>query len=199
MNIPASWCWRIGRCGDRPFPTSSNHINALDLCHRLCYGSGDNPLIAKRANSSSPLLSSSLNPTSSTRRIESIIDDCLSKIYKKYLESNYTTHRPRWLILHKALKAKRTKRAGELALAIQMVSTGNLNMFAHPTNVDVHNRIVSYGIRDLGSQLRTPGMLVMTDAIRNRVARKPCAGAAHPRYHGRCTFSSQTICPRSFC
>ncbi len=43
-------------------------------------------------------------------------------------------------------------------------------MFAHQTNVDVHNRLIAYGIRDLGKQLRMPGMLVMTDAIRNRVA-----------------------------
>lgn len=52
-----------------------------------------------------------------------------------------------------------------------MVTNGNLNVFAHQTNVDVDNRLIAYGIRDLGKQLKTVGMLVMLDAIRNRVAR----------------------------
>lgn len=102
---------------------------------------------------------------------KSLVDRCLSKIYAEYLGSNYTIQPPTLVDLHKALKQQRLKRADELALAMEMVSTGNLDMFAHQTNIDVNNRLISFGIRDLGKQLRTPGMLVMTDAIRNRVAR----------------------------
>lgn len=154
-------------------PTSPNHINALDLA--IGYGDGDNPLIAKSEFVIS-LIEQLVKPNKLDAADKSIIDDCLSKIYEKYLKSNYTIAPPTLVDLHKALKSRRTNRAKELALAIQMVSTGNLNMFAHQTNVDVHNRIVSYGIRDLGNQLRTPGMLVLTDAIRNRVARNRARG-----------------------
>ena len=148
-------------------PTSPHHINALDLT--LGYGDGENPLIAK-----SEFLLSFIEQILGSGRLDagdkSILDRCLSKIYGKYLASNYTIDPPTLVELHEALKAQKLERAEELALAIEMVATGNLNMFAHQTNVDVHNRLVSFGLRDLGRQLRTPGMLVMTDAIRNRVA-----------------------------
>lgn len=69
-----------------------------------------------------------------------------------------------------------TNYAASKAGVISMTQTwakelGNLNVFAHQTNVDVDNRLIAYGIRDLGKQLKTVGMLVMLDAIRNRVAR----------------------------
>lgn len=154
-------------------PASPHHVNALDLA--LGYGDSENPLIAKSEFAIS-LIEQVVGKGKLDAGDKSIIDDCLSKIYEKYLKSNYTIAPPTLVDLHKALKAKRINRAKELALAIQMISTGNLNMFAHETNVDVHNRIVSYGIRDLGSQLRSPGMLVLTDAIRNRVARNRARG-----------------------
>lgn len=149
-------------------PSSPHHINALDLA--IGYGDSENPLIAKSEFAIS-LIEQVVGKGKLDAGDKSIIDDCLSVIYEKYFESNYTIEPPTLVDLHKALKALRTKKARDLALAIQMISTGNLNMFAHPTNVDVHNRIISYGIRDLGSQLRGPGMIVLTDAIRNRVAR----------------------------
>ncbi len=150
-------------------PTSPNHINAMDLA--LGYGDSENPLIAK----SEFVLSFIEQIMGGTGKLEavdkSIIDRCLTNIYAEYLSSNYTIQPPTLSDLYAELKKQKEKQAKELALAIEMIAQGNLNMFAHQTNVDVHNRLIAYGIRDLGKQLRTPGMLVMTDAIRNRVAR----------------------------
>ena len=150
-------------------PTSPNHINAMDLA--LGYGDSENPLIAK----SEFVLSFIEQIMGGTGQLEavdkSIIDRCLTNIYAEYLSSNYTIQPPTLSDLYAELKKQKEKQAKVLALAIEMIAQGNLNMFAHQTNVDVHNRLIAYGIRDLGKQLRTPGMLVMTDAIRNRVAR----------------------------
>ena len=49
------------------------------------------------------------------------------------------------------------------------VETAYLDAFAHETNVDVNNRMVVYDIMDLGKQLKTMGLLVITDAMLNRV------------------------------
>lgn len=150
-------------------PISPNHINAMDLA--LGYGDSENPLIAK----SEFVLSFIEQIMGGTGKLEavdkSIIDRCLTNIYADYLASNYTIQPPTLSDLYAELKKQKEKQAKELALAIEMIAQGNLNIFAHQTNVDVHNRLIAYGIRDLGKQLRTPGMLVMTDAIRNRVAR----------------------------
>ena len=150
-------------------PTSPNHINAMDLA--LGYGDSENPLIAKSEFVLS-FIEQIMGGTGKLQAVDkSIIDRCLTSIYKDYLESGYTIMPPTLVDLHAALKKQKEPQAKQLALAIEMVAEGNLNMFAHQTNVDVHNRLIAYGIRDLGKQLRTPGMLVMTDAIRNRVAR----------------------------
>ena len=141
----------------------------MDLA--LGYGDSENPLIAKSEFVLS-FIEQIMGGTGKLQAVDkSIIDRCLTNIYADYLASGYTIQPPTLGDLYKVLKKQKEKQAKELALALEMVAEGNLNMFAHQTNVDVHNRLIAYGIRDLGKQLRTPGMLVMTDAIRNRVAR----------------------------
>ncbi len=150
-------------------PTSPHHLNCMDLAHG--YGEGGNPLIAKSEFVLS-LVEQVMGGTGKLQAVDrSIIDRCLTNIYQNYLASDYSIAPPTLVELYQELKKQKEPQAKQLALSIEMVSQGNLNMFAHQNNVDVHSRMISYGIRDLGKQLRTPGMLVMTDAIRNRVAR----------------------------
>jgi type IV secretory pathway VirB4 component len=52
---------------------------------------------------------------------------------------------------------------------MELFTSGSLNAFAHKTNVDVRNRLIDYNIMDLGAQLKTMGLLVITDAMINRV------------------------------
>ena len=59
--------------------------------------------------------------------------------------------------------------AQDLALVSELFTNGSLNAFAHESNVDVNNRIMVYDILDLGKQLKTMGLLVITDAMLNRV------------------------------
>ena len=59
--------------------------------------------------------------------------------------------------------------ARSLALKLELFTDGSLDAFAHETNVDMSNRIISYNIFNLGKQLKTMGLLVITDAMINRV------------------------------
>lgn len=151
-------------------PTSCNHINALDLS--MGYGDRNNPIVAKTEFVLSffeALLEKDSQKLSAGDK--SIIDRCLRILYEEYLQSNYSIQPPTLVDLYHILKQQPDSGAERLALTLESNATGSLNMFAHQTNVDVHNRLITYGIRDLGDQQRTPGMLVMTDAIRNRVAK----------------------------
>ena len=49
-------------------------------------------------------------------------------------------------------------------------------MFAHPTNVDTSDRLVSYDIKDLGKQLKTLGMLIVLDYVWNRITMNRAKG-----------------------
>ena len=147
--------------------SSRHHINAMDMS--AGYSDDDNPLIAK-----SDFVLSFCEQLVGSGRLgameKSIIDRCMTNVYRDYLKSNYKQNPPTLKELYTNLMQQPESQAKDIALSIEMVANGNLNVFAHQTNVDVDNRLIAYAIRDLGRQLKTVGMLVMLDAIRNRVA-----------------------------
>ena len=46
---------------------------------------------------------------------------------------------------------------------------GTLNVFAHPTNVDMNSRIVVLDLYEMGEQLRPTALVIALEAIQNRV------------------------------
>ena len=77
------------------------------------------------------------------------------------------TGKERWQRLQ--LLEQTEKEAKDLALSLELFTSGSLDAFAHESNVDVKNRMIVYDILDLGKQLKTMGLLVITDAMLNRV------------------------------
>ncbi len=141
---------------------SRDHINAMDMVEG--YGDGGDPVIEK----SQFVLS--LFEQLSTRGIEpeerSIIDRCTSDIYEDYQNGGKV---PTLCVLREKLLEQKEREAKKLALALELFTSGSLDAFAHESNVDIHSRMVVYDIMDLGKQLKTMGLLVITDAMINRV------------------------------
>ena len=96
----------------------------------------------------------------------SIIDRCVAQVYGDYRKGGKV---PTLIVLHEKLLEQSEQEARELALSLELFTNGSLNVFAHQTNVNVNSRIISYDIMDLGKQLKTMGLLVITDAMLNRV------------------------------
>jgi type IV secretory pathway VirB4 component len=59
--------------------------------------------------------------------------------------------------------------AREIALAAELITEGSLNVFAHPTNVNMDNRLVVLDLYEMGEQLRPTALVVTLEAIQNRV------------------------------
>ncbi len=53
--------------------------------------------------------------------------------------------------------------------ALELFTVGSLNVFSHQTNINTKSRILCFDIQDLGENLKSVGLLVMLDAIYNRV------------------------------
>ncbi len=96
----------------------------------------------------------------------SLIDRCTGEIYEDYRNGGKV---PTLCTLREKLLHQKEREAKNLALALELFTSGSLDAFAHETNVDVNNRMVVYDILDLGKQLKTMGLLVITDAMLNRV------------------------------
>ena len=113
-----------------------------------------------------------------------IIDSCLNTVYEKYfndpkpenmpiLEDLYNAlveYTPNYTVAEELTIAAR-KKALHLANSLVLYVHGSQNYFNHRTNVDSNNRIICFDIRDLGSQLKKLGMLIVQDAVWNRVSR----------------------------
>ncbi len=98
--------------------------------------------------------------------LQSLIDRCTGEIYEDYRNGGKV---PTLCTLREKLLHQKEREAKNLALALELFTSGSLDAFAHETNVDVNNRMVVYDILDLGKQLKTMGLLVITDAMLNRV------------------------------
>ena len=72
--------------------------------------------------------------------------------------------------LHHVLLEQHEREAHRIATVLEIYVTGSLNVFNHQTNVDIHNRLVCYDIKDLGKQLKRLGMLIVQDQVWSRVA-----------------------------
>jgi type IV secretory pathway VirB4 component len=141
---------------------SEHHINALDMVEG--YGDGGNPVIDKSEFVLS--LFEQLDSKGLGAQAKSIIDRCTAAVYADWQEGGSL---PTLIVLRDKLLAQPEPEAKGLALSLELFTSGTLDAFAHPTNVDTQNRMVVYDIMDLGKQLKTMGLLVITDAMLNRV------------------------------
>ena len=148
-------------------PTSPHYINPMDL--NLNYSDEENPLSLK----SDFILSlcelivggkDGLQPVEKT-----VIDRCVRLVYRDYLADPTPEKMPILEDLYNALLKQEEKEAHYIATALEIYVTGSLNVFNHRTNVDIHSRIVSYDIKELGKQLKKIGMLIVQDQVWNRV------------------------------
>lgn len=96
----------------------------------------------------------------------SIIDRCTAQVYQEGRETGIV---PTLTTLREKLLVQPEKEAKEIALALELYTTGSLNIFGHGSNVDLDKRVVVFNIHDLGEQLKPAGLLVITDTMLNRV------------------------------
>lgn len=141
---------------------SRHHINAMDMVEG--YGDGGNPVIDKSEFVLS--LFEQLDPRGIDPRAKSIIDRCVDAVFRAYKKGGPV---PTLCTLREKLLEQPEDEARELALSLELFTSGSLNAFSHETNVDTQNRMIVYDIHDLGRQLKTMGLLVITDAMINRV------------------------------
>ena len=153
--------------------TSKNHINAMDM--NRDYGDGANPVILKSEFVLS-LCEQLIGSQNLGAKQKSLIDRCTASVYRKYLQSGYKNQPPTLQDFHAELQRQTEPEAQEVALAIELFTSGSLNTFAKPTNVDVNNRLICYDILDLGKQLLPIGMLVVLDNILNRITQNRAKG-----------------------
>ena len=148
-------------------PTSKDFVNPMDL--NLNYSEDESPLSLK----SDFILSlcelvvggkSGLEPIEKT-----VIDRAVREVYREYLADPTPAKMPILEDLYNALKKQPEAEAARVAAALELYVHGSLNVFNHRTNIDIHNRLVCFDIKELGKQLKKLGMLIIQDQVWGRV------------------------------
>lgn len=98
---------------------------------------------------------------------KSIIDRCTAAVYR---EAQNTGSVPTLSTLRKKLIQQPEPEAQQIALSMELFTTGSLDIFGHESNVDLDKRVVVFDIHGLGTQLKPAGLLVITDTMLNRVS-----------------------------
>ena len=107
----------------------------------------------------------------------SIIDRCVRDLYREIARSK-EKHVPVMSEFYEMLRGQKETVAEDVALALEVFVDGSLNIFNHQTNVNMDNRFMVYGIRDLGADLSPVSMLVMMEAIKQKITDNSKIGKA---------------------
>jgi type IV secretory pathway VirB4 component len=158
---------RLGGQVVRLSPVSTQYLNPMDI--NADYADEEDPLTLK----SDFILSlcelivggkEGLSPAEKT-----IIDRCVRLVYREYLAAPHPDKMPILEDLYNLIRKQTETEAQTIATALEIYVTGSLNVFNHRTNVNMSNRLVCFDIKELGKQLKKIGMLVLQDAVWNRV------------------------------
>ena len=167
---------RLGGQVIRLSPSSTDYVNPLDI--NLNYSEDDSPLALKSdfVLSFCELVMGGKTGLEAIER--TVIDRAVKAIYRPYLASPCPENMPILSDLHQALLDQHLPEADRVAQALDLYVSGSLNVFNHKTNVDIHNRLVAFDIKELGKQLKKLGMLIIQDQIWGRVTQNRSQGRA---------------------
>ncbi len=148
-------------------PHSQHHISPLDIGEG--YAEGENP-VALKSEVITSILEQQMGAGRITGSHKSIIDRCTANIYRPYFRSKGKLPPPLLTDWRNEVMKQTDPEAREIALAAELITEGSLNVFAHPTNVDMDSRLVVIDLYEMGEQLRPTALVVTLEAIQNRVA-----------------------------
>lgn len=147
--------------------SSKQYINPLDI--NLNYSDDDDP-VSLKADFILSFMELVVGGKAGLKAEEkSAIDFAVSRIYQRYFENPVPENMPILQDLYEELKRQDDVVSRHIAQCMYLYVEGSNNLFNHRTNVDLNNRIVCFDIKSLGKTLKKLGMLVVQDAVWNRV------------------------------
>ena len=168
---------------------SNNYINPFDMSEDYGLDDEDNPELVgmdvkiskARAKKSDFIMSivermisvgGNADVSTITPQQRTIVDRCVGEVYREFFESGFdksltpTMGDFQDLLDKEKLKSDEGKKVAE---AVEYYSRGSMDIFAHPTSVDIGSRFVIFNVRDLGEQLRQIAFTIVFDFIWNRM------------------------------
>lgn len=74
------------------------------------------------------------------------------------------------------VREQKEREAKDIAVAMELFTEGGLNIFNHQSNVKLDNRVLVFGLRDLGDDLQNVAMMTMLEYVRTRIIKNSQKG-----------------------
>ena len=157
-------------------PDSPHHINPMDI--QMGLNDEDSPLSMK-ADFLLSLCELVVGGKDGLQPIEkTVIDRCVRLVYRELALGLEGAKMPLLQDLYEELLKQPEPEAKRVATALELYCTGSLNLFNHPTNVDLSSRVVCIVLKGLGENLRKIAMHVTNEFVTSAVNANYQNGAA---------------------
>ena len=100
---------------------------------------------------------------------KTVIDRCVRQVYRELALGIGDGKPPLLQDLYEELLRQPEPEAQRVATALELYCTGSLNLFNHPTNVDLTSRVVCIVLKGLGENLRKIAMHITNDFVTSAV------------------------------
>ena len=154
-------------------PKTKTNINIMDISKNNDVLDEEDDLIAIKADTLSAMFTNLLRD-GLTEIQETIVDSVTTEAYQKYSEPTLTD----WYGLlgdrvqeghRRAEKTVNDIESEDLWSKLSLYVTGNYDIFAHKTNVNLNNRMVIYDVNQLTGKMKKFGYMAVIDQIQNRI------------------------------
>ena len=157
-------------------PDSPHHISPMDL--QMNINDEDSPLSMK-ADFLLSLCELIVGGKEGLQPIEkTVIDRCVRLVYREMALGLETAKTPLLQDLYEELLRQPEPEARRVATALELYCTGSLNLFNHPTNVDLNSRVVCIVLKGLGENLRKIAMHTTNEFVTAAVNANHTEGVA---------------------
>ena len=109
---------------------------------------------------------------------KTVIDRCVRLVYREMALGLETAKTPLLQDLYEELLKQPEPEARRVATALELYCTGSLNLFNHPTNVNLNSRVVCIVLKGLGENLRKIAMHTTNEFVTAAVNANHKAGIA---------------------
>ena len=148
-------------------PDSPSFINPMDI--QLDLETDESPLSMK-ADFLLSLCELVVGGKEGLQPIEkTVIDRCVRQVYRELTLGIGTGEMPLLQDLYEELLKQPEPEARRVATALELYCTGSLNLFNHPTNVNLNSRVVCIVLKGMGENLRKIAMHVTNEFVKSAV------------------------------
>ena len=108
---------------------------------------------------------------------KTIVDRCVRELYHEIAVLPVNERRqPIFSDFLRIVRQQKEREANQIAVAMELFTDGGLNIFNHQSNVNLNNRVLVFGLRDLGDDLQNVAMMTMLEFVRTRIIRNAGLG-----------------------